>query len=106
MKIINIESDEFLPYGRVLNIDSEELVHYFKNKSIMPKEGNIYVRDDIDAHSLKGIKEIHEEVYGLGDIEVGYCNGFNSKLNCLEYHTCPEVNVAGDDLVLLLALHH
>ena len=54
-------------------------------------------------HKLKSFSEIKETVYGLGKIESGYCNGYNSKLNCLEYHTCPEVDVASCDLVLLLA---
>lgn len=103
MKILSINDKEFSKYGKVLNIDTKEIVDYLHNKSKMPLKGNIYVRKDIDMDSLNGINEIKEKVYGFSDIEVGYCNGYNSLLNCLEYHACPEVDIAGDDLVLLLA---
>lgn len=102
MKLINVTDPEFLAYGEVLNIDTSEIVSYLHSKAKMPQENNIYVRKDEDMSSLKGIEEIHENIYGLGDIEVGYCNGYNSLLNCMEYHTCPEVDIAADDLVLLL----
>ncbi len=103
MKILSVTDPLFKEYGSVLDIDSSEIVTYLKNKAKMPEENNIYVRDDSSMHSLKGIEEIKERVYGLGDIEVGYCNGYNSLLNCMEYHACPEVDIAADDLVLLLA---
>ena len=103
MKILSVTDPLFKEYGSVLDIDSSEIVTYLKNKAKMPEENNIYVRDDSSMHSLKSIEEIKESVYGLGDIEVGYCNGYNSLLNCMEYHACPEVDIAADDLVLLLA---
>lgn len=103
MKIRSVTDPEFQDYGYVLSFNTDEIVSYLKEKAKMPKENNIYVRDDKDMKSLSGIDEIHEKVYGLGDIEVGYCNGYNSLLNCMEYHSCPEVDIAADDLVLLLA---
>lgn len=103
MKILSINDKEFSNYGKVLNVDTKKIVEYLHNNSKMPLTGNIYVRKDLDMDSLNGIDEIKEKVYGFNDIEVGYCNGYNSLLNCLEYHACPEVDIAGDDLVLLLA---
>ncbi len=104
MKLTPVTDPSFSPYGEVLNLNTGAIVSYLQSKSQMPKEGNLYVRKDEEMASLEGISEIRERVYGLGDIEVGYCNGFNSLLNCMEYHSCPEVDVAGDDLVLLLGL--
>ena len=104
MKIINATDPSFAPYGKILDIDTSEIVDYLENRSKMPLEGNIYLRDDSSMHSLKGITEIKERVYGLSEIEVGYCNGFNSSLNALEYHVCPEVDIAADEQILLLAL--
>lgn len=104
MRIIPATDEEFSLYGRVLDLDAGEFVAYLKEKAKMPQEGNLYVRNDEAMHSLKGAKEIQEEVFGMGEIEIGYCNGYNSLLNCLEAHACPEVDVAADDLVLLLAL--
>ncbi len=36
-------------------------------------------------------------------IQIGMCWGYNTKLNCLEYHRDSEINVGEQDFVLLLA---
>ena len=36
-------------------------------------------------------------------IEIGYCNGTNTKLNCYEYHRDSEIDIAADDAILLVA---
>ena len=36
-------------------------------------------------------------------VQLGYCNGHNTKLNCLEYHRDSEVNLGTKDFILLLA---
>ena len=41
--------------------------------------------------------------YGGMPIQIGMCWGYNTKLNCLEYHRDSEVNVGETDFVLLLA---
>ena len=103
MKIRSVTDPLFAKYGKVIELDTNEIVDSLHRHAKMPEEGNIYVRDDENMHLLRGISEIKEEAFGLSEIEVGYCNGYNSLLNCLEYHSCPEVDVAGDDLILLLA---
>ncbi len=103
MRIRSVTEPLFAKYGKVLDLDTSEIVSSLHGHAKMPESGNLYVRKDEDMAFLRGISQIKEEIYGLGDIEVGYCNGYNSLLNCLEYHACPEVDVAGDDLVLLLA---
>ena len=103
MKIRSVIDPLFSKYGKLLNLETDEMVSYLHERAKMPEEGNIYVRKDENMRVLRGISKVKEEIYGLGDIEVGYCNGYNSLLNCMEYHACPEVDVAGDDLVLLLA---
>jgi hypothetical protein len=35
-------------------------------------------------------------------VQLGYCSGFNVKMNGFEYHRDSELNVAADDLILLL----
>ncbi len=103
MKIRSVTDPCFSSYGKLLDVASDEIVAYLQHKAKMPQNGNIYIRDDKEMGVLRGISDIKEEIYGFGDIETGYCNGFNSFLNCMEYHSCPEVDIAGDDLVLLLA---
>lgn len=46
--------------------------------------------------------DLKMRVYGELPIQIGYCNGHNSKLNALEYHRSSEVNVAVTDIILFL----
>ena len=98
-----IDSKEFSKYGYILEGDYSDIVNFLLEKSPMPEKNNLYVRDDIKMREVPSISKIKEVVFGLADIETGYCNGYNSKLNCLEYHASYEVDVAATDLVLLLA---
>ncbi|MCR5490887.1 MAG: DUF4867 family protein [Bacilli bacterium] len=90
-------------YGYFLEGDFSALLEYLKSTPI-PEQGNIYVRDDISMHGVNGFRFIQEKVFGLGAMESGYCNGNNKKLNCLEFHACPEADLALNDQILLLAL--
>jgi hypothetical protein len=101
--MLGTDSQEFLSYGQVIKCDLSSCLNYLEEKSKMPKEGNLYVRNDPDFLSLKEMKCLKEKVFGGYPIEAGYCNGYNSKLNCLEAHCCPEIDIAATDLVLLLA---
>ena len=90
-------------YGHFLEGDFSALLEYLSSTPI-PEEGNIYVRDDISMHGVPGFSLIQEKVFGLGPMESGYCNGNNRNLNCLEFHACPEADLAVNDQILLLAL--
>lgn len=97
-------SKEFSLYGKKLDGDFSEVINYLLKSTPIPSEGNIYVRDDEKFRELPSFSRIRTDIFGEQDIECGYCNGNNTKLNCLEYHNCPEVNFAATDLILLLAL--
>ena len=101
--MLTTKSSSFRKYGYVLEGDFSDIVNFLKKKAPMPEEKTLYEREDNYMHDLEGTKRIKEEVFGLLDMESGYCNGYNSRLNCLEYHASCEVNVAMNDLVLLLA---
>jgi hypothetical protein len=104
ISIIEATSPLFAPYGKLLKGDFSSAVAYLEEKTPMPEKGNLYVRSDLAFLSLPLLKGLQEEVFGNAPMEAGYCNGYNSLLNCLEYHACPEVNIMANDLVLLLAL--
>ena len=40
--------------------------------------------------------------YGELPIQIGYCNGHNTKLNAVEYHRNSEINIAVTDLILII----
>ena len=50
------------------------------------------------------MEELSRVAYGEMPIQIGYCNGHNTKLNALEYHRDSEINVAATDAVLMLGL--
>lgn len=102
--MLTARSSEFKKYGEIIEGNFEDVVEYLHSNSPMPEQNNLYVRDDLKMHNLISFLEIKNKVYKNKETEIGYCNGYNSKLNCLEYHNGIEVDIAATDLVLLLAL--
>ena len=90
-------------YGYYLEGDFSDIFRYLSTTPI-PEKGNLYVRDSEDMHAFSGFKRIREEVFGGAEMESGYVNGNNKKLNCLESHDCPEVDLAVNDQIVFLAL--
>ena len=104
MKLYGIRDSEFRPYGRVIDgYDFSELITVLKTTTPCPDDGTVYVASDKKLESLDAAKVLGANIYGRMPIEIGYCNGHNTKLNALEYHRDSEVNIAADDVILLLA---
>ena len=102
--ILNVTDPSFSQYGRIIkDIDfTEALEHLFSHTEI-PDNG-IYVPSEPDLEKLKVHKQVEDLIFGNIEVQAGYCNGKNSMLNALEFHKCNEVNIACDDIVLLLSL--
>ena len=104
MKLYSVSDSEFRPYGRVIDgYDFSELISVLKDSTPCPGSGTVYVASDEKLESLDAAKVLGTNIYGRMPIEIGYCNGHNTKLNALEYHRDSEVNIAADDVILLLA---
>ena len=103
MKIYSVLNPEFKPYGKVLEgLDTAELVAAMKGIA-MPESGTSY-EPAIPALEACGIfGDMENRVYGGMPVQIGMCWGYNTRLNCLEYHRDSEVNVGTGDFVLLLA---
>ena len=103
MKIYSVSDHAFKPYGKVLTgFDTAALVAAMKT-SPMPESGTAY-EPGIEVLEACGIfNEMRDRAYGGMPIQIGMCWGYNTKLNCLEYHRDCEVNVGETDFVLLLA---
>jgi hypothetical protein len=104
--IYSINDPEFLLYGNILNSEDFSIYYdYLKDSTDIPEHDNMYVAHDQKIKEVcKGIDTIND-TFGYIDVEFGYVNGNNSKLNALEYHKSSEINVALTPLVLILALH-
>ena len=104
MKLYSVNDSEFRPYGRVIGgYDFSELISVLKTATPCPENGTVYVASEHKLESLDAAKILGANVFGRMPIEIGYCNGHNTKLNALEYHRDSEVNIAADDVILLLA---
>ena len=102
MKIYKVTDPEFAPYGQVVEgYDTAELLKALA-KTPLP-EGTIYEASDAALEALPIAQVIASNQYGGMPIQLGYCNGHNTTLNCLEYHRDSEVNLGTEDFILLLA---
>lgn len=105
MKIQNVQDAAFSKYGKVLQgYDVSELLETLNEVSEKPEGGTVYVPGDAALESLAIYEELTNRMYGGMPIQIGYCNGQNTKLNCLEYHRDSEVDIAADDVVLLVGM--
>ena len=66
-------------------------------------EGVGYVPEEEAMQELPAATEVSEYLYGGMPVQMGWCNGHNTKLNCLEYHRDSEFNLGTSDFILLLA---
>ena len=103
MKIYSVKDPEFKAYGQILEgYDTSELLAAME-KIDMPESGTAY-RPGIDSLEACAIfSELSERAYGGMPIQLGMCWGYNTRLNCLEYHRDSEVNIGTKDFILLLA---
>ena len=104
MRIKSVFSHSFEKYGEVLTgYDVKDLLKKLDDTTKKPDNAVIYEPGDAGLESLPIAKEFSENAYGGMPIQVGYCNGNNTKLNCLEYHRGSEINIPSNDIILLLA---
>ncbi len=102
MKIFNVTDPEFIPYGRVIEgAEVSEILKVLKEETPLP-EGTVYVPDFEPITSLDEAKRLSLTLFGGVPAQFGFCNGHNTKLNCLEYHRCSEFNLGTEDFILLL----
>lgn len=104
MEIKKITDPAFRKYGRlVTNVDFTELIEALKTKTPMP-EGVGYEPSVPALEATATAKQLKTITFGEMPIEVGYCNGHNTKLNAVEYHRNSEINVAATDAVLIVGM--
>ena len=103
MKIYSVMDPEFAAYGKVLEgYDTTSLMKALDEETPLP-EGVEYVMSCAALEYTDIFGKLQNNAYGGMPIQVGYCNGHNTKLNCLEYHRDSELNIGSTDFILLLA---
>lgn len=103
MKICSVSDPAFAPYGKVLEgYSTKELLETLTDVTSLP-DGVEYVPSQPELEELPITTLFRDNAYGGMPIQVGWCNGHNTKLNCLEYHRDSELNCGTNDFILLLA---
>lgn len=104
MKIYSVFDPEFKPYGQIVEGLEETKGEILEALAGTPlPEGTGYVPTDPVLQELPAAVELSEHCYGGMPTQLGWCNGHNTRLNCLEYHRDSEFNLGTEDFILLLA---
>ena len=103
MTILPISDPAFASYGKILEgYDTQELLRTLEAATPLP-QGVEYVPSQPELETLPLTSLLASNAYGGMPIQMGWCNGHNTKLNCLEYHRDSELNCGTEDFILLLA---
>ncbi len=101
METKKVTDPSFAKYGRVL--EGMDFSDFLKVLGETPlTDAVVYEPSVASLEALPVFEELQSQVYGEMPIQIGYCNGKNNRLNALEYHRGSEINIAADDVILLL----
>lgn len=101
MTVRKVTDPAFKAYGRIITgYDFSGLLKAMEQTPL--PEDVIYIPSLPEMEALSAAKELENGIYGQMPIQIGCCNGHNKKLNAVEYHRDSEVDIAVDDLILIL----
>ena len=104
MKIYSVYDAEFKSYGQIVSGMDDAVDEILTALGTTPLPENVgYVPTDLVLQELPAAVQISEHCFGGMPVQLGWCNGHNTKLNCLEYHRDSEFNLGTEDFILLLA---
>lgn len=102
MEIRSVFDPAFKPYGRVVEgYPVDGLLAALKTTPL--PDAVAYTPREEALHAAADAQAVGEALFGGMPFQLGWCNGHNTKLNCLEYHRDSEFNLGTEDFILLLA---
>ena len=102
MNILPVSDPAFKPYGRI--VEGYDVSGLLKALATTPvTDGVVYVPHDDVLGRADGADQLGDAMFGGMPFQLGWCNGHNTKLNCLEYHRDSEFNLGCEDFILLIA---
>ncbi len=103
IEILSVNDKAFKEYGNVLEgYDFTDLFAACVKAAPMPEQGFTYQASVPEMETLPIADEIKNRVFGGLPIQFGFVSGSNDTLNCLEFHRSSELNIALNDIILLL----
>lgn len=104
MNFYSVFDPEFHPYGRVVQGLDDAAAEILAALEKTPLPENVgYVPEEPILQQLPAMEAVRDHLYGGMPVELGWCNGHNTRLNALEYHRDSEFVLPGEDLILLMA---
>lgn len=103
MEIISVTDPRFTRYGQILEgYATREMMQALQRVTPLPDSGVEYVAGVPELEALPLAAELRDRAFGGMPVEIGFCNGVNDTMNCLEYHRDSELNLGATDFILLL----
>lgn len=100
--IYSVFDEQFRPYGRVLQpFDAATLCGLLREQTSVPTT-TTYIPEEPCLMVAPERELLERNFFGGLPIQIGWCNGHNTRLDCLEYHRSSELNVGATDYILLL----
>lgn len=101
IKIYTIHDKEFIPYGTpITDVDTSEIVE--AGEKLLLAGGAGYKASTPEFEALEIHNIIRDRFFGQMPTQTGFVWGKNCRMNALEWHKNSEINIAIDDIVLLL----
>ena len=102
MNILSVYDEAFRPYGRV--VEGYPVEGILAALAETPCTDAVVYEPRIEAlHQAENAQAVGEALFGGMPFQFGFCNGVNTKLNCLEFHRDSEFNLGTEDFILLIA---
>ena len=102
MQILSVYDEAFRPYGRV--VEGYPVEGILKALAETPLTDSVVYEPRIEAlHQAENADVIGDGLYGGMPYQFGFCNGVNTKLNCLEWHRDSEFDMGTEEFIALLA---
>lgn len=102
MQILSVFDEAFRPYGRV--VEGYPVEGILKALAETPCTDAVVYEPRIESlHQAENAEAIGTALFGGMPFQLGFCNGVNTKLNCLEWHRDSEFNLGTEDFILLIA---
>lgn len=100
MQIKSVTDEAFKKYGRVLKMEVPDLLGRLEKTPVT--DGVEYVPSAPELEACAEYEAIQKSIFGGMPIQIGYCNGTNHTLNCVEYHRDSEINIALNGTIFLI----
>jgi len=98
----NIFDEEFRKYGRIIDIPLGDLREAALQIPMPENKECLYSASVPSIEDTDGFREYCRKYAGGQRLQGGICWGYNTKMNGVEYHRSSEVNIAIDDVVMML----